>query len=55
MFSDDMRDLNALQAKIRDLLKASITISAIVELHEPGVLPVSEGKAQRVIDVRISI
>ncbi len=55
MFSDDMRDLNALQAKIRDLLKASITISAIVELHEPGVLPVSEGKAQRVIDVRTSI
>jgi phenylacetate-CoA ligase len=55
MFSDDMRDLNALQAKIKDLLKASISISAIVELHEPGVLPVSEGKAKRVIDVRPSL
>ncbi len=54
MFSDDMRDLNALRIKIRDLLKASITISPIVELHEPGVLPLSEGKAQRVIDVRNS-
>ncbi len=52
IFTDDTRDLNSLRDKIKDMLKASISISPIVELHEPGFLPVSEGKAKRVQDVR---
>jgi phenylacetate-CoA ligase len=52
IFSDDTRDLNAIRQRIRDHLKASISISPVVELHEPGVLPVHEGKARRVVDHR---
>ena len=52
MFSDDARDLNALRRTIHDNLRASVAIGADVELHEPGVLPVAEGKAIRVIDTR---
>ena len=52
IFSDDARDLNALRERIRDNLRASIAIAGAVELHEPGVLPVSEGKAVRVVDNR---
>jgi phenylacetate-CoA ligase len=52
IFSDDARDMNALRDKIRENLKASISISPKVELHEPGVLPVTEGKAKRVFDTR---
>jgi len=52
VFSDDARDLNALRRKIGDYLKASITISPVVELHEHGILPEFEGKAQRVFDRR---
>ena len=52
VFSDDARDMNHLRERIKDNLKASISISPAVELHEPGVLPVYEGKAKRVFDVR---
>jgi phenylacetate-CoA ligase len=52
MFSDDARDLNALRERIRENMRAAIAIAGVVELHEPGVLPVSEGKAIRVIDER---
>ena len=52
IFSDDARDMNALKKRIIDNLRASITISPTVELHEPGVLPVQEGKAIRVVDER---
>ena len=52
VFADDSRPLNALRDRIRAKLQASISISPRVELHEPGVLPVSEGKAKRVIDER---
>jgi phenylacetate-CoA ligase len=41
-----------LRERIRKTLQASITISPRVELHEPGSLPVSEGKAKRVLDNR---
>lgn len=51
-FSDDARDLNALRERIREEIRAYISINPVVELHEPGVLPVSEGKAVRVIDTR---
>lgn len=52
IFSDDARDMNALKRRIIDNLRASITISPTVELHEPGILPVQEGKAIRVVDER---
>jgi len=52
IFMDDARPLNALREKIRKTLQAMITINPKVELHEPGALPVSEGKAKRVQDNR---
>jgi len=52
IFVDDARPLNALMERIKDTLKASISISPRVELHESGSLPVSEGKAVRVMDKR---
>jgi phenylacetate-CoA ligase len=52
IFMDDARPLNALKEKIRKVLQASITINPRVELHESGSLPVSEGKAKRVNDMR---
>jgi len=52
IFMDDSRPLNALREKIRKTLQATITINPKVDLHEPGALPVSEGKAVRVQDKR---
>ncbi|MDR3161971.1 MAG: phenylacetate--CoA ligase [Spirochaetaceae bacterium] len=52
IFMDDTRPLNALRERIRKTLQAAITINARVELLEPGSLPVSEGKATRVLDSR---
>ena len=52
IFSDDARDLNALRKRIVENLRAAIAIGGEVELHEPGKLPVSEGKAVRVVDTR---
>lgn len=52
IFMDDTRPLNALKERIRKTLQGMITINPKVELHEHGSLPVSEGKAQRVQDMR---
>lgn len=52
IFSDDARDINRLRQRVMDNLRSFITISPVVEFHEPGVLPVQEGKAQRVFDNR---
>jgi len=52
MFRGEVAQLETLRAKIKEELRASIMISPTVELHEPGFLPVSEGKAKRVIDNR---
>ena len=51
-FMDDTRPLNALKEKIRRQIQTSITINPHVELHDSGSLPVSEGKAVRVKDLR---
>ncbi|MCL2809833.1 MAG: phenylacetate--CoA ligase [Treponema sp.] len=51
-FMDDSRHLNALKEKIKETLQTSISISPKVELQESGSLPISEGKAVRVIDNR---
>ena len=52
LFTGDMSALDALKAKIKEKLRASITINPVIELHEPGALPHSEGKAKRVLDER---
>jgi len=52
LFLGDVSNLEALRAKIKEELKSSIVINPVVELHEPGSLPVSEGKAKRVLDER---
>jgi phenylacetate-CoA ligase len=55
MFTGDVRQLDTLKGRIKDELRASIIINPVVELHEPGSLPVFEGKAQRVVDLRPKI
>jgi len=52
LFLGDVSKLEALRGRIREELRASIVISPVVELHEPGSLPVFEGKAKRVVDER---
>ncbi|MDR0382772.1 MAG: phenylacetate--CoA ligase [Spirochaetaceae bacterium] len=51
-FKDDSRKLNALREKIRHTLQTTITVNPRVELVESNSLPVSEGKAKRVLDSR---
>jgi phenylacetate-CoA ligase len=53
IFMDDTRPLNALRDRIRQTIQASITINPRVELHEGGSLPISEGKAKRIVDNRL--
>jgi len=52
IFSDDAREINALRKRAIENLKSSIIVTPIVEFHEPGILPVQEGKAKRVFDMR---
>jgi phenylacetate-CoA ligase len=52
IFLDDSRPLNMLKDRIRETLQTAILIRAKVELLENGSLPVSEGKAVRVQDLR---
>ncbi len=51
-FSDDTRDLEAIRSRVSGNLMTSISIKPKVELHEPGFLPITEGKAVRVVDER---
>lgn len=51
-FVEDMRELKQLQSRIASRLKDEILISARVDLVENNSLPKSEGKAQRVQDLR---
>jgi phenylacetate-CoA ligase len=52
MFGGDLKPLEALRQRIIEELRSDILITPRVELVEPGSLPKSEGKAQRVIDNR---
>jgi phenylacetate-CoA ligase len=52
MFTGDLTAMETLRSKIFNNLKAAIIINPVVELHEPGALPVYEGKAKRVFDNR---
>ena len=55
MFKGEITELDRLKLRIIDNLRASIVLTPVVELHEPGSLPVFEGKAKRVVDQRIKI
>jgi len=50
--TDTVRDLENIQRRIRKGVEDVLGISAPIVLREPGSLPRSEGKAQRVIDKR---
>jgi len=52
MFHGDARELDKLKALIIEELRSSIMINPKIEFHEPGFLPVSQGKAKRVVDER---
>lgn len=52
-FSDKIADLMSLSKAVSQQLKGVLNIMADVELVEPGTIPRSEGKAQRVIDNRV--
>jgi len=52
MFHGEIKELQNLNKKIVEELRALIVINPKIELLEPGSLPVSTGKAVRVIDKR---
>jgi len=51
-FKGDIAELRNLQEKIRENIRDVIIVNPIIELVEPGTLPLSTGKAKRVIDKR---
>jgi len=52
VFSDEVKQLQALAQSIQRKIKDYFTVSVKVKLVEPRTIPRSEGKAQRVIDKR---
>lgn len=52
LFSDEMKELDALEYKIANKIHKAIGVRVSVTLVEPESLPRSEGKAVRVIDER---
>lgn len=52
MFSSEVRELEALRAKIKKEIDNTLNISAKISLVEPSTLERSEGKASRVTDKR---
>lgn len=55
LFKGDMSELDKLENKIKEEIRANILVNPCIELHEPGSLPVTQGKAVRVIDDRIKL
>ncbi|WP_320169630.1 phenylacetate--CoA ligase [Maridesulfovibrio sp.] len=51
-FVEDMRALQGLQKKLSSLLRDEILVTPRIELVQHNSIPKSEGKAQRVIDLR---
>jgi len=52
MFSDEIKNLENVENKIRKEIEGTLGISARVKLVEPKTIKRSEGKAKRVIDKR---
>ncbi|MEA1960838.1 MAG: phenylacetate--CoA ligase [Bacillota bacterium] len=51
-FSDEVRKIEQLNKQIKKELESALGVQVTVRLKEPGSMPRSEGKAQRVIDNR---
>ncbi|MDQ5909578.1 MAG: hypothetical protein QG599_1673 [Pseudomonadota bacterium] len=51
-FTGHRATLDDLRERISELLRSAVLVKPVVELYEPGSLPVSEGKAKRVMDLR---
>ena len=52
VFEGTLEELTNLQNRVAEELKSELVISPVVRIVEPGSLPVSEGKAKRVHDLR---
>jgi phenylacetate-CoA ligase len=52
IFDGDFSLVSKIKLKLQAMLKDTILVNPSIELHEPGGLPVSEGKAKRVFDNR---
>ena len=52
VFRGTLAELEKLQARVVAELRAELGVSPVVKLVEPSSLPVSEGKARRVYDLR---
>jgi phenylacetate-CoA ligase len=52
IFSDEIKNLEALEKKVENECKESLGVAARIKLVEPKTLQRFEGKAQRVIDER---
>lgn len=51
-FSDEIKEIEAIEKKLRHNIESALGISANIRLVEPKTIPRSEGKAKRVIDRR---
>ena len=51
-FSDEMSELEALAAKIKQTIRTAIGLNAKIKLVEPDTLVHSEGKTKQVVDNR---
>jgi phenylacetate-CoA ligase len=52
LYDGNIEHLIALKSVVTDKIRAAVLVKPKVDLLEPGTLPVSEGKAKRVIDNR---
>jgi len=52
IFSGTLSGLETLQHKISEELRAELVVNPIIKFVEPSSLPQTEGKAQRVFDLR---
>ena len=51
-FSGTLEDIEKLQHKLENELKQEIGVSPAIQFVDAGSLPVEEGKAKRVFDLR---
>jgi phenylacetate-CoA ligase len=52
MFDGNIEHLLTMKNEIIEKIRSSVLVKPIVELLEPGTLPITEGKAKRVVDKR---
>ncbi len=52
IFNGDFSMLSKIKHRLQTMIKDTVLVNPAIELHEPGGLPVSEGKAKRVFDNR---